>query len=938
MTDTHKPPSGDETTPAPGSGHSILDEIGKRAGRTIRTSLNDSDAEDTTPVHDPRAAGYQEHLRRADRAKYNVVGEIASGGMGVVLRGHDTELGRDVAMKVVHEQLADRPEVLERFVEEAQIGGQLQHPGIVPVYELGLLADDRPYFTMKLVKGHTLAKLLSHRESVDEDRVRFLKIFEAVCQTVAYAHSKGVVHRDLKPANVMVGSFGEVQVVDWGLSKVLRRGGSADERRRRDSALSMIETVRSGPETGSGSMVGNVLGTPDYMSPEQARGEIDGLDERTDVFALGAILCEILTGAAPYIESKDESLVEQAAMAELDGARERIDATGAADALKKLCHKCLMPSRSARPASAERVAAAIHAHLDGLETSAHEAQLAAAEQRVAAERSRRRLQLAASAAAVLVVVAGGFFWTQSQRVKRMAELERGFADARELALERTREGSYEQAMDAARTGLTLLEAGDADTALLERARALVADTEAERERAAAEAAEAERERAFLAFLEDAALRTVDVRLLKRRDAMDEEYRAAFTAYGLDLDDPSLADRIEVLRDTPRALDVARGVDGWANVLREAPLGREDQIDVLTSIALDLDPDPLRARMRLAVGENDVEAIREIALAAPLDDMQPESFTLLVFALLGHGELDRARWMAAQGADRHPSEFLLQFWAGTLLFDKNPWNQKLDTQSWTIGGSYLRAAVALRPEQPTPHLLLGDYYRSRGQYVLARRATREAVRLTTDLQWNWGTAGFNEYMLGNDIEAQALAERDEATGTLEHWQESALYRARVNNGDLTIEESIELARKQSANYPEALAGPGLSLLSARSVGRVDPERALELVRPLLERDLDSYVVWLVAATSYVLLGDGEKALAATERLEGLTDLYDMVQRMDVRLLFAAAHRLLGDDVRADKELKLALHARDDLFAGHEDEWAKSPVVEAIEMLLPIAEGR
>src|SRR5439155_12137203 len=107
------------------------------------------------------------------------------------------------------------------FLEEAQISGQLQHPGIVPVYELGAFADQRPYFTMKLVKGQTLATLLAQRGEPGQDRPRFLKVFEQVCQTLAYAHARGVIHRDLKPANVMVGKFGEVQVMDWGLAKVL---------------------------------------------------------------------------------------------------------------------------------------------------------------------------------------------------------------------------------------------------------------------------------------------------------------------------------------------------------------------------------------------------------------------------------------------------------------------------------------------------------------------------------------------------------------------------------------------------------------------------------------------------------------------------------------------------------------------------------------------
>src|SRR5262249_49339570 len=153
--------------------------------------------------------------------RYEFQGEIARGGVGVVLRAHDRTLNRDLAVKVLLAEHQDRPDTQRRFVEEAQIGGQLQHPGTVPVYELGRFADRRPYFTMKLVKGRTLAELLKERLNPAHDLPRFLKIFEQVCQTLAYAHSRHVIHRDVKPSNVMVGSFGEVQLMDWGLAKVL---------------------------------------------------------------------------------------------------------------------------------------------------------------------------------------------------------------------------------------------------------------------------------------------------------------------------------------------------------------------------------------------------------------------------------------------------------------------------------------------------------------------------------------------------------------------------------------------------------------------------------------------------------------------------------------------------------------------------------------------
>src|SRR5262249_15000635 len=147
--------------------------------------------------------------------------ELGSGGMGVVYRAREVVLNRHVALKILHTRYPANGPAAQRFIEEAQITGQLQHPGIPPVHQVGTLPDGRPFLAMKLIRGNTLEPLLRERTTVAEDRGRFLVVFERVCQAVACAHEYKVTHRDLKPANVMVGKFGEVQVMDWGLAKLL---------------------------------------------------------------------------------------------------------------------------------------------------------------------------------------------------------------------------------------------------------------------------------------------------------------------------------------------------------------------------------------------------------------------------------------------------------------------------------------------------------------------------------------------------------------------------------------------------------------------------------------------------------------------------------------------------------------------------------------------
>jgi eukaryotic-like serine/threonine-protein kinase len=224
------------------------------------------------------------HLRALPDApagtdRYELHDELGRGGMGIVYRAVDRELGRDVAIKVLN---AGAPGIADRLRQEARILGRLEHPGILPIHDIGTLADGRLFYVMKLVRGERLDRYAARDVSTPER----LRIVDRLCDAVAFAHARGVIHRDLKPENVMIGAFGEVLVLDWGVAKI------RDER----------QSTVAGLSGSSGTQHGDVLGTPGYMAPEQAAGDVE-VDERADVYAIGAILTFLVPDAPRAVKA-----------------------------------------------------------------------------------------------------------------------------------------------------------------------------------------------------------------------------------------------------------------------------------------------------------------------------------------------------------------------------------------------------------------------------------------------------------------------------------------------------------------------------------------------------------------------------------------------------------------------------------------------------------
>ncbi len=298
---------------------------------------------------------------------YDLNNEIARGGMGVVYAARERALGREVAIKVLLPELAANRQVCRLFLREARITAKLPHPGVPPVHAVGTLPDGRPFLAMKLIHGRTLAAILTARaqrattESVSDleltapDAPGLLLVFEQICQAVAFAHSLQIVHRDLKPHNIMVGPFGEVQVMDWGLARETPRKPKFD-----GETVVIPHPPPSATSLGSsGTQHGAVKGTPAFMPPEQALGHWDVVDERADVFALGGLLCSLLTGSPPYTGDNVRAVVARARAADLDEAFARLDRCGASENLVRLAKWCLSPDPAQRPTDARAVASLV---------------------------------------------------------------------------------------------------------------------------------------------------------------------------------------------------------------------------------------------------------------------------------------------------------------------------------------------------------------------------------------------------------------------------------------------------------------------------------------------------------------------------------------------------------------------------------------------------
>src|SRR4051812_5439496 len=243
----------------------------------------------------------------SDGQRFRILRPHARGGLGAVSVALDSELNREVALKQILHRHADDPESRARFLLEAEVTGRLEHPGVVPVYGLGCDAEGRPFYAMRLVKGQSLKEAVEHFHAAggagdprrwNLELRQLLGRFVAVCNVVAYAHSRGVIHRDLKPANILLGPYGETLVVDWGLAKVVGRGEAAARSGAVEATLQ--------PGSGSGSsetLPGTALGTPAYMSPEQAEGRLEQVGPLSDLYSLGATLYYLLTGEPPIDEA-----------------------------------------------------------------------------------------------------------------------------------------------------------------------------------------------------------------------------------------------------------------------------------------------------------------------------------------------------------------------------------------------------------------------------------------------------------------------------------------------------------------------------------------------------------------------------------------------------------------------------------------------------------
>lgn len=690
--------------------------------------------EDENPLFKALLAGTEDFPTQIDR--YHVIGEIARGGVGVILMARDLDLGRDVALKILRNEYRGNSEMTHRFLEEAQIGGQLQHPGILPVHEIGLYEVDRPYLAMKYIRGQTLAERIESRPSLDQDRPHFLGIFEQLCQTMAYAHSKGVIHRDLKPSNIMLGAFGEVQIMDWGLAKVMQKGGVTDDKRSSRPApdASRISTWRS-DDPGSDSLAGTVMGTPAYMPPEQANGDVELINERSDVFGLGAILCEVLTGKPPYTGGSSDAILQKARAAELAEAFGRLDACGADKELIALARSCLQADPHKRPSNAIIVTNRLKFYLESLENRAQALIVKTA-------KTKFRMILALFAVIGLVLAGVGYVLLDQAQERQKIMADRACLETEKLTAQARAAGGlsmWESALREAKRAIELaVRSGEEETE--KRARQLHDDLEAN--------------------LTDQRILVRLERLKEDRGARADEilrsFHDVFSSMGVDLEAKGLQASIKILRDSRIKDPLVLALDQWRNVLGMRALSRG-----LFELAQAVDDNAWRRQLRSALVSRNTDDLSRLAEEAKIRELSPSTFELLARAFqpnpwYGHGKRSMESWERAAQLWRraqavHPDDFWINVNLGKFLRNRKDYDEAIQ---------YSRIAVALRPQNGYARYELGSVLAARGSIADAFGELRKSV--VFDPNAPWGVAYYKALSILRESREEVPEEAIETT--------------------------------------------------------------------------------------------------------------------------------------------------------------------------------
>jgi tetratricopeptide (TPR) repeat protein len=798
-----------------------------------------ADVQPAEPNHTPTLGGTTRVLGPTRRAvlerpateRYFLGELIAEGGMGAVFRATDLVLCRPIAIKVIQRRLLDRPDALVRFEEEARVMGRLQHPGIPPVHDLGTLADGRLFLAMKLIEGRTFSNLLDARSKPLDNLSRHLQVFEAICQTMAYVHEQGVIHRDLKPGNVMVGSFGEVQVMDWGLAKILASG---DREVAGEEASNGALTPAARLE--GATLAGAILGTPTYMPPEQARGQVDLLDCRTDVFALGSILCEILTGQPAY---PGENSLEAAQQGELGDAEQRLATCGADADLVTLALRCLARDREQRPDNADVVARAIAAHRQGVEERlrAAERERHVMEARAIEERKRRGVQgwLAVSGLVLLVVVGVAWWW-----IERLASDARREIDRQAHEYRREQERQEQETQAAVSFGL-------AETARfvredrLDSAEATLSDVE---ERLGPDGRDDLRQ-----LLKETRRHLTMARLLDRifeqrwavidgqiqPAAVCAGYDRAFAEYGLSPVKLTTAAFLAGLRGSPIASRLRRSLEDWMLL---SPRGEERT--VLVALLNADDGDDLRRQVREAFDRENSEELAGILPRVAPEQLNPR----LVLLLAERWQLplaDRVR-LVRDARDTYPDDIGIVL----ILYDLVKESGHVSHPALDVEAEGAARAILFgRPRSASAWNALGIIQRDRGLADKAVRAFQQAIKFDPKFggaYYNLGVALHDR----SDLEAaerayhkaiellpdhsmsynnlgNILRTRGDNDGAIEAFRKAVekdpqLSLAYTNLGSALREkgdvdgaiESFRTALKIHPNYPEANCNLGLVL--------------------------------------------------------------------------------------------------------------------------------